>query len=470
MPARFWSDEVMKGHVLTLLACLAMAVVPMASAQAPRRGDAPASPQLLRISIDDAISPASAAYIERGIRHAEQASMQGVLLEMDTPGGLDTSMRGIIKAILGSSVPVIGYVAPSGSRAASAGTYILYACHVAAMAPATNIGAATPIQLIHPDKPSAMPASGSSGPAVPVPAGPEARKAVNDAVAYIRALAERRGRNADWAEQAVRQAASLGAREAVQAHVVDLVAANEAELLEKLDGRTVELASGAATLHTRGASVSAWAPDWRIRFLSVIANPSVAYLLLLIGIFGLLLEGYHPGAVLPGVVGAICLLLALYAFQLLPVNFAGLALMGLGVVLIVAETFVPAYGSLGIGGIIAFVIGSVVLMDTDVPGFGLPLPLLTGLALAGALVVACIVWMALRSRRRPQVSGAEEMIGMRGRVLGDFEGVGSVHIHGERWQARSVSPLRAGDSVRVVAIDGLVLEVEPVTQSLGETT
>ncbi|MGB8635205.1 MAG: nodulation protein NfeD [Rhodanobacteraceae bacterium] len=448
---------------LWLFAALAtMLVFPAADAQ--RKQPAQATPQVLRLTLDGPVSPASASYIERGIRRAADQHMQAVLLEMDTPGGLDTSMRSIIKAILASPVPVIGYVAPSGSRAASAGTYVLYACHVAAMAPATNLGAATPIQLLNPGKPDEMPNPASASSAMPKVGSAETRKAVNDAVAYIRSLAEQRGRNADWAEQAVRNAVSLGARQALAQHVIDLVEPDADALLAAVDGRKVSLASGSMRLHTAGAHLNHWMPDWRIRFLGVIANPSIAYLLLLIGIFGLLLEGYNPGAVLPGVVGAICLLLALYAFQLLPVNFAGLLLMALGVVLIIAEAFVPAYGSLGIGGIISFVIGSVVLMDTGVPGFGLPMSLIVTVALVAALLVVGIVWMAWRSQRRPQVSGAEELVGMVGEAVEDFAGKGTVHVHGERWQARSAVPLRTGDTVRVTAIHGLVLEVAPVSQ------
>lgn len=450
------------------LGLAAMPAVPVASAQ--EGPAAQTTPRVLRLTVDGPISPASAAYIERGIERAADLRMQAVLLEMDTPGGLDTSMRGIIKAILASPVPVIGYVAPSGSRAASAGTYILYACHIAAMAPATNLGAATPIQLINPGNPGELPNPASAASAAPRPASVETRKTVNDAVAYIRALAERRGRNADWAEQAVRNAVSLSAKEALAKDVIDLVEPNAAALLQAVNGLEVDLPGGKRALNTAGATIVTWPPDWRVNFLSVVANPSIAYLLLLIGIFGLLLEGYHPGAVLPGVVGAICLLLALYAFQLLPVNFAGLLLMTLGVVLIISEAFVPAFGSLGIGGVISFVIGSVVLMDTGIPGFGLPIPLIASIALVAALLVAGIVWMALRSQRQPQVSGSEEMIGMHGEVVSDFTGKGSVHVHGERWQARSDTLLNEGQTVRVVAMRGLVLDVVPESDTFqGDT-
>jgi membrane-bound serine protease (ClpP class) len=288
------------------------------------------------------------------------------------------------------------------------------------------------------------------------------RKVTNDAVAYIRALAERRGRNAGWAEKAVRDAVSVSGEEALKLRVVDLIAPNLAQLLVDVDGRKVETAAGARTLHTRDASVQAIEPGWRSRFLGVIADPSVAYILLLIGLGGLVMEGMHPGGVLPGVVGAICLLLALYAFQLLPVNYAGLALILLGVILIVSEAFVPAYGVLGTGGVISFVIGSVIFMHTGVPGYGIAVPVVVGIAIAAAGVLAGIVWMAVRSHKQPVVSGREEMVGAIGEVIADFAGRGAVHVHGERWQARSDVPLKRGETVVVTAMRGLILDVKPV--------
>ncbi|MBU6420862.1 MAG: nodulation protein NfeD [Gammaproteobacteria bacterium] len=410
----------------------------------------------LLLHVDGAISPAMADYVVRGIEVAEQQHDQLVILEMDTPGGLDSSMRSIIKAILASPVPVVTYAAPSGSRAASAGTYILYASHVAAMAPATNLGAATPVQL----------AGGSSStPAKPETA--EQRKILNDALAYIRALALKRGRNADWAAQAVRNAASLTAEEALKQHVIDLVAANLPDLLAQLNGRTVSTEAGSVTLHTTGMVLRDYPRGARIKFLEVITDPTVAYLLLLLGIFGLMFEGYNPGGVLPGVVGAIALLLALYAFHVLPVNFAGLALIVLGIILFVTETFVHAYGTLSIGGLAAFVFGSIILMNTDVPGFQVSRGLIGGISVAAALIIAGTLWLTLQSRRRPVVTGAEELQKSTGEALADFSpaGDGSIRLHGEIWHAHSAQPVRAGDRVKVVGREGLKLLVAPADQT-----
>ena len=434
--------------LLALLVVVAHAAEPPAAA---------ARPQVVALTVDGAISPASADYVVRGIDAAAQRGAQAVLLQLDTPGGLASAMREIIKAILNSPVPVIGYVAPQGARAASAGTYILYACHVAAMAPATNIGAATPVTITGAG--SVAPAS-SAGKSGAEPAGnAEMRKLTNDAVASIRALAERRGRNADWAEQAVRDAASITAQQALKEHVIDLIAPSAAALLASVDGRTVETPAGARVLHTRDAMVVPIVPDARSRFLAVIADPSVALVLLLLGIGGLVMEGTHPGVILPGVVGAISLLLALYAFQLLPVNFVGLGLMVLGAVLIVSEAFVPAYGVLGTGGVVALVIGAVVLMRTGSAASGIALPAVLGISLAGAGVMAGIVWLAARSRRQRVVSGSEEMMGALGAVVADFQGRGLVHVHGEQWQAESAAPLQRGQPVVVTGRHGLVLDV-----------
>lgn len=439
---------------------LALLMLATASAVAP---ESPMSqPLVVVLHVDGPISPASADYVVRGISKAHERHAAAIVLELDTPGGLSSSMRDIIKAILASPVPVIGYVAPSGARAASAGTYIMYATHVAAMAPATNIGAASPVSITGGGS-LPLPASSSGKPASAPAESTEMRKVTNDAVAYIRALAERRGRNADWAEQAVREAVSVSDQQALKLHIIDLIAPDIPTLLADVDGRRVETPAGTRVLHTRDATLETIAPGVRSQFLGVIANPSVAYILLLLGIGGLVLEGMHPGGVLPGVVGAICLLLALYAFQLLPVNFAGLGLILLGVILIVSEAFVPAYGVLGTGGVISFVIGSVILMHTGVPGYGIAMPVVIGVAIAAAGVLVGIVWMAARSHKQPVVSGREEMLGAIAEVVADFEGRGSVHVHGERWQAQSEVPLQRGQRVVVSGMHGLVLDVRPVS-------
>lgn len=428
----------------------------------PALAQAPATDRniIVSLSLDGAVSPASADHIVRGIEEAERLGAQAVLLQIDTPGGLSSAMRGIIKAVLASPVPVIGYVSPQGARAASAGTYILYASHIAAMAPATNIGAATPVPLMGsggklPTQDKDDPVHGGHSESA------EMRKITNDAVAYIRALAEQHGRNADWAEQAVREAVSISAEQALKTEVIDLVAPNVPALLAALNERTVETAAGTRTLHTTDDQLQSIQPGFRSQFLSVIANPTVALILLLLGLGGLVLEGSHPGGILPGVVGAISLLLALYAFQLLPVNFAGLALMLLGAVLIIAEAFVPAVGILAGGGVVAIVAGAVILMRTGTPAFDIALPTIIGIALAGAGVLVGIIWMAIRSHHHPVVSGSEEMIGTLAVVVDDFHGHGLVHVHGEHWQAESAGPLQKGQKVRVLARHGLVLQVQP---------
>lgn len=433
------------------------------------------------IELNGPIGPAMSRYIERSLLDAQNQHSPVIIVQMDTPGGLDTSMRDIIKAILASPVPVVSYVAPSGARAASAGTYILYASHLAAMAPATNLGAATPISIggeppgaappsaapeLPPAPSSTTPPGNSAGankqPApAPSPATASERKAVNDAVAYIRGLAQLRGRNADWAESAVRGAASLSAEDALAQHVIEIIAKDVPDLLQQLDGRKVQVAQHEVVLHTKGLAVTRIAPDWRARFLMVLTHPTIAYGLLLIGIYGLLLEGYNPGAVLPGVVGALSLILALYAFQLLAVNFAGLALIALGAGLIILEFFMPAFGSLGIGGLAAFVIGSIILFDNHAQGLQVALPVIVGIAISGALVIATIAWLAARARRRPVTTGAEAMIGGLVEVIAEGREQCVVRYGGELWNAQTVSPLHAGQQARIVKVAGLTLWIEP---------
>jgi len=443
-----------------------------------------ASP-VLQLDIKGAIGPAVANYVEHGLEQAKQMQAQLVILRMDTPGGLDQSMRTIIQAILASPVPVATFVAPSGARAASAGTYILYASHIAAMAPGTNLGAATPVQIGGmgggigggppspsapltppklPEKPdkNTNPAQPQKQKGAPTNDSSMHRKMVNDAAAYIHSLAQMRGRNADWAEKAVRQAASLSATQALEKQVIDLMATDAADLSGKLDGKTIKTVSGEHTLHTVGITIEKLEPSWPNRMLSIITDPNVAYILMLLGVYGLFFELANPGFVLPGVIGGICLLLALFAFQVLPVNFAGLALIGLGIAFMIAEVFVPSFGALGLGGVIAFIVGSIMLMDTGVPGFALSLALIIGVALSSAAFFILIAGMALKARRRPVVSGREEMTGALGEAVEDFDTQGNIHIHGEIWHATANTPIKKGQTVRVTGMDGLVLSVGPV--------
>ncbi len=450
--------------------------------QPPSEGatsDRGAQRPVVLLTVADAIGPATADYIARAMAQALQQNPELIILQMDTPGGLDTAMRDIIQLITSSAVPVATYVAPTGARAASAGTYILYASHIAAMAPGTNLGAATPVQIggislpgmerdedKDKDEAEKKAGDGAADELSRDHADAMSRKVINDASAYIRGLAELHGRNGEWAEKAVREAVSLQASEALALNVIDVVASDIADLLAQIDGREVNVQARKRTLHTAGASVTEITPDWRSQFLSVITNPNVAYILMLVGIYGLILEFYNPGGLVPGTVGAICLLLALYAFQMLPVNYAGVGLILLGIGLMVAEGLQPSFGMLGFGGIAALVIGSIILLDTRLPGFRIYLSVIAAVALASLFILTAVVGLALKARRRPVVSGIEEMPGKTGRALADFQlGRGSVFVHSEIWQARSESPINKDQTIRVVGVRGLTLDVEPAVTS-----
>ncbi len=416
------------------------------------------------VEIKDAIGPATKDHFLAALSHAGETGAELLILKLDTPGGLDAAMRDMIQGILASSVPVVTFVAPPGARAASAGTFILYASHVAAMAPGTNLGAATPVPIGGSRPPDEKPdTSGDDAPEDTAPVGSASdRKAVNDAVAYIRSLADLRGRDPVFAEAAVREAASLPAQQALERGVIDLIANDVPELLAALDGREVGLTRETRKLRTAGVVIERIEMNWRTSLLAVLTNPLVAYGLLIIGLYGLMFEGYNPGAMLPGVIGAVCLLLGLYALQVLSVNFAGLALVVLGVGMMIAEFFMPSFGALGFGGLVAFVIGSVVLMDIDTPGFEASRGLIGGTATFAGAVMIGTMWLAMRARRRPVVTGREQLVGDVAEATSDFSSHGQVRIYGEQWNAISDVPVTRGQRLRVDRVDGLTLHVSPV--------
>ncbi len=432
---------------------------------------AQADTNVVVLNIKGAIGVATADYVLSGIEHAETSNTDLIIIEMDTPGGLMAPMRDIVQAILGCSVPVATYVTPAGARADSAGTYILLASHIAAMTPTTHLGAATPVALGGGD---AIPEDSSNGESdddveeAPVSGPAMEQKVLNDAIAYIRSLAERYDRNADWAEKAVREAATLTAREALEQNVVDFVAEDRAELLRLLDGVEVKVNSDVVTLATSNIVVEEYEPNWRIKILSAIANPETVLLLGLIGLYGLMYEGWNPGAIVPGVVGVICLLLAAYALQVLPVNYAGLALIIVGLALMTAEAFAPSFGALGLGGIAAFVFGAIMMFDSGIPGFGISITFVVAIAATFALLLIWLISYLLKLRKRGAVSGKDSIIGGIGTAMQSFSGTGKVWLEGEAWTAESNVAIEKNQQVIVRALDGLNLKVEPVPEPIAD--
>lgn len=415
--------------------------------------------------IDGAISPPTAAYFKRALEHAGQAQAELLVLRLNTPGGLDASMREMIQAILASPVPVATYVSPSGARAASAGTYLLYASHIAAMAPGTNLGAATPVSIgIGGEQPERKDDGKGRAPGAPGGNAME-KKVTQDAAAYLRSLAQLRHRNAEWAEKAVREAASLSAEDALRLKVVDFVAADLADLLRQADGRSAGMEGGERRLNLTGAVIATVERNWQERLLEAVADPNVALILMMLGVYGLLFEFYNPGIGVAGIVGVISLLLAMYALAMLPINAVGVLLLIAGIGMMAAEAFFPSFGVLGIGGAVAFVVGALMLVDADVPGLQVSLAFVLPLAITSALVLAGIGSFALRARRRPVVSGAEAMVGGTAEALEDFEGSGWVLAFGERWQARGT--MKRGERARITAVDGLTLVVQPERKGEG---
>ncbi|WP_341502989.1 nodulation protein NfeD [Gallaecimonas sp. GXIMD4217] len=415
-----------------------------------------------RLEIKGAIGPGTANYL---INQIDEAAAQAeppefLLVALDTPGGLYSATHDINQAILASRVPIVIYVSPQGARAASAGTFMIYASHVAAMAPATHLGAASPVQIGSPGQGGEEQKESENQKTL-------ARKQLNDAISYIRSLAELRGRNVEWAEEAVRNAATLTAAEALEQKVIEILARDEGDLLAQLDGLEVELPDGSRQLQSQGLVASDREPDWRERFIIAITDPNIAYILMLIGIYGLILEFYSPGFGVSGTIGTICLLLALLAFQMLPISYAGLALILVGLALLLAEAMVPSFGILGAGGLIAFLLGSILLFDSPDQAYRVAWPLIAAFAVTSLLFLLIVVRMLLRQRRRAAVSGLESLVGGEAVVLESQDGQVTVFMNGERWLASSPVPLQAGQKVRIEGVQGLTLNVSAKNNEEG---
>lgn len=442
MPPFFYRFAVYAAVACAIPPCIALLSTPAPAAP-------PTAPVVLA-TYEGVINPVAAEYFHDALSFAESAHAQALVFRLDTPGGLDTSMRLIIKDITGSTLPVVVYVAPSGGRAASAGVFITLAAQVAAMAPGTNIGAAHPVAMGGAEMDKTM-----------------QEKVENDSVAYIKSIAEQRGRNAAWAEEAVRKSVSVTEREALQKKIVDLVADDLRSLLDSLDGRTVPLTAGPATLHTKGAAVQEFPMGWRLEMLKALSDPNIAYVLMTIGMIGLLAELYNPGAILPGIVGAISLILAFYSFQSLPVNYAGVLLVLLGVVLFVLEVSVTSYGLLAIGGVISMTLGSLMLMKAEAPFLQISWTVILPVVILAAGFSLVVLGMGVRAMRRRPLTGREGMIGLVGVARTPLTPQGRIAVHGELWDAISDEPLQPGEAAVVTKLDGLTLHVKPAARQGG---
>jgi membrane-bound serine protease (ClpP class) len=408
--------------------------------------------QVTSLAVRGGIGPAVSDYVVRGITEAQDTNL--ILIRLDTPGGLDKSMRQMVSAILTSRVPVVVYVAPSGARATSAGTYLLYASTVAVMAPGTHVGAASPVNLATIPEPKQTNSEEKTLGSI------NERKAMNDAVAYIRTLAQLRGRDITFAEEAVLNAKTLTAPEALKAGVINFMAQDMQDLFRQLNGMEVTQAGRTIKISTNDLHINQVKPDWRMRFLWVITDPSIAYLLLLLGIYGIFFELVNPGFIAPGVIGAVAICVALYALHMLPISYAGLALIFLGITFVIAETFVPSFGALGLGGTVAFILGSVLLIDPDYESYRISWSLISAMAAFNVMLFLVGLNLALRSRRRPVQNGANMLMGASGKTLGLVEPRGQAMINGEIWSVYSKHAIRADAQVKVVAIKGICLEVE----------